>query len=364
MRAVRTGLKLRMELCAHKPRVIRKLHHFNNPVVRGSAAEYDSGRLQAIAVIVVHLVTMAVALRNQRLLIVQFRCLAASQQLAGIFAKAHGSAQLNHILLLGHQIDDRVAGLGIEFSGIRVLQAKDMAAVFHNRHLHAKTNAQKRYLALTRIPNRGDLALDPALAKAAGYQNALHSLENLRHIFGRDQLGIDPADIHLDVIADAAVGQRFGYAQVGVVQIHIFAHHGNRDGFRQRHGGVDHFDPFRQIRAVGIQAKVLADNIIQPLFFQSQRHGIQQRKIQILDHAVFFYITEQGNLLLLILTDRQFGTENNNIGLNSDGKQLFYAVLSRLCFLLVRRGQIRHQRHVDKQAVIAADLCRKLTDRL
>ena len=195
-------------------------------------------------------------------------------QLAGIFSQAHGASQLHHILLLRHQIDHRVLGLGIKFHGIRIGIAKHMPRIFHHSQLHPQADAQKWDFLLARIPDRLNFPLYAALSKAAGDQNAVGVPEDFRHVCKRNLLGVHPLDLHLHFVSNAAMGERFRHAEIGVVQFDVLSY--QRDGHLgfQIHRGIHHRDPFAQIRPVRIQTKVAADNIVQPFVPQSQRDGI------------------------------------------------------------------------------------------
>ena len=53
-----------------------------------------------------------------------------------------------------------------------------------------------------------------------------------------------------------------------------------------------------------------------------------------------------------------------DVGLDSDLHQLAHRVLRRLGLELARRGDVRHQREVDEERVLAADFLAELADRL
>ncbi len=111
----------------------RQLHHFHNPVVRRAAAENNACFLKLPAVIIIDFKTMAVALINQGDIAVKSRGFGSGNQLARIFAEAHGSADLDNVLLLRHQVDDMVPALRIKFRRIGICQPKHIPGVFHQR---------------------------------------------------------------------------------------------------------------------------------------------------------------------------------------------------------------------------------------
>ena len=263
-----------------------------------------------------------------------------------------------------HQVDHRVLGLRVEFHGICIGIAEHMPRIFDHSQLHSQADPQKRDFLFARIPDRLNFPLYAALSKAAGDQNAIGIPKDFRHICKRNLLGIHPLDLDLHFVSNAAMGERFRYAEIGVVQFDVFSY--QRDGHLgfQIHRGIHHGDPFAQIRPVRIQTKVAADNIVQPFVPQSQRDRIQKRQVQVFNDAILAHIAEQGNLFLLLLPYRLLRAQDNHIRLDTQAQKLFHAVLCGLCLLLMGAGDIRDQRHMDKQAVGTAHLDRKLADRL
>src|SRR3546814_10818424 len=74
------------------------------------------------------------------------------------------------------------------------------------------------------------LAFGPALAKAAGDENAVHRLEIGGEILvALEHFGVEPADIDLDAVRHAAVDECFIERFIGVGQRHIFADDADRD---------------------------------------------------------------------------------------------------------------------------------------
>ena len=80
--------------------------------------------------------------------------------------------------------------------------------------------------------------------------------------------------------------------------------------------------------------------------------------------ALRFDVAEQRDLLAVFASQRPLGSHDQNVGLNTDLPQLADAVLRRLGLGLAGRLQVRHQRQVDEQAILLADVERNLADRL
>ena len=76
----------------------------------------------------------------------------------------------------------------------------------------------------------GDLALAAALAEAAGDEDAVQRLElgGEVGVLMLEHLGVEPADVDLDPVGDAAVDQRLAQRLIGVGQADIFADDADR----------------------------------------------------------------------------------------------------------------------------------------
>src|SRR5215813_4316166 len=129
----------------------------------------------------IHLVAVAVALRNLGRAVVDPRYPAAALENRRIGAEAHGAAEiavdtasLELVALhpLRHQTDHRFGG-PTEFGRVRLLDPAEVARRFDDGHLHSEANSEIRQLALAREPNGPDFPFGAALAEAARNQNAV-----------------------------------------------------------------------------------------------------------------------------------------------------------------------------------------------
>ena len=85
-------------------------------------------------------------------------------------------------------------------------------------HLHAEAEAEARDLVLPGVAGRGDLALDAALAEPAGDHDAVEVAQAALGEQALDVLGLDPVDLDVGAVVEAAVLQRLDHRQVGVGQ--------------------------------------------------------------------------------------------------------------------------------------------------
>ena len=63
-------------------------------------------------------------------------------QLAGIETEPHRAALVGHVALLGQEVDDGMAGEGIELRAVGVRLAQQIAAELDHRALHPETEPQ------------------------------------------------------------------------------------------------------------------------------------------------------------------------------------------------------------------------------
>ena len=70
-----------------------------------------------------------------------------------------------------------MGGIRLHLSGVGALQTTDIASVLNQCHVHSQTNAQEGNALLAGVPHGFDLALNTAVAKAAGHQNRIQMRE-------------------------------------------------------------------------------------------------------------------------------------------------------------------------------------------
>src|SRR6185312_223713 len=162
---------------------------------------------------------------------------AAALENRGISAEPHGAAEiatLRPLLQLiaaqpfRHQADQRLFRRP-ELGGIGLLDADEIARGFDDSHLHAEADTEIRHVALARELRRADLALGAALAEAAGHQYTVDVLEERRRILVLEHLALDPVEIDLHLVGDAAMGERFDQRLIRILHAGIFADDGDGD---------------------------------------------------------------------------------------------------------------------------------------
>ena len=113
-----------------------------------------------------------------------------------------------------------------------------------------------------------------------------------------------------------------------------------------------------------MQAQLVDDQLVELVVDQAQRHFVDRKILVLLfDHRVDRDVAEQGDLLAVVAAERLLGAADEDVGLNTDLPELADRVLRRLGLQLAGRLQVRHEREVDVEAVLLADIERELANR-
>ena len=149
---------------------------------------------------------------------------------AGVKPQPHGAAHIHNAALVGHQVNDRVRRARVELGGIGAFVAQHMAGELHHHQLHPQTKAKIGHFVLAGIAGRENFALDAAVAKAAGHEDAV----GLPHGFPAPLFfqvsRVHPGDFHIQPQRQPGMVEGFPHAEVGIMEFHIFAHEGNVHG--------------------------------------------------------------------------------------------------------------------------------------
>ncbi len=362
-----------MELHADEPGMVVALDDLGQHAVGRHAGHLQARGLDLVAIADVDLVAVPVALGDV-LAAIDLGDLGPGRQHCVIGAQPHGAAKLlvggagDPLVALdplGHQADDRI-GRGAELGRGGVLHAGHVPHRLDHRHLHAEADAEIGHLALAGELGRPHLPLRAPLTEAAGHQDAVHPLEPLggRAVVALEGLGLDPVEIDLDVVGHPAVDQGLDEGFVGVLQHRVLADHRDGDVAVGIGQPVRDPPPARQVRLRGLDAEAVQHLRIQTLLVIVERHGVDVRRIQRLDHRRGPDVAELADLALLVGRDRLFAAAEQDVRLDADGPELAHRVLGRLGLHLARRLDERQQGEVDEDGVVARQLLSELADGL
>ena len=252
------------------------------------------------------------------------------------------------------QANHRIGCIRIKFGAIGIGNATDIASVFNNGDLHPQTDTQVGNFLFPGSLNCVDLTFGTPGTKAAGHQDAIHTID--QGVILLQQFRVDIADFHFGFPVNTGVNQSFGYRLVGVQQLHIFADHGDSYLTFGIHMAVDYKIPFAEIGLWHIHTKTVQHKLVEPLFVEHTGNLIDGWGIGYRNNSPGFNVGKQGNFLSLTLVDIHLGTTQQHIRLQADRAHLFNRMLGRLGFGLSRRGDVGHQGKVQQQCSLVTQL--------
>ena len=252
----------------------------------------------------------------------------------------------------------------VEFGGVGALEPADVAGELDRRPLHAVADAEVGDAVAAGELGGAHHAAGAAVAEAAGHQDAGRAFEQPAAGLGFERLGLDPLDVDLQPVRESAVVQRLVEALVGVLVAGVLAHDmdgelvvGVLDVVDQRLPGAHVADRCRQ-------PEPLQHHPVGALVAQLQRHLVDRVDVAGGDHRFLVDVAEQRDLLLQVAVEAAVGAAQQQIGLDADRAQVADAVLGRLGLQLAGRADERHQRQVDVERVLLADVLAELADGL
>ena len=352
-----------MELDTHIEGAVRELHGFHNVVIGGGAADDESRVLKGLPEVVVEFIAVAVALVDVAGA-VGVEHPGAGSDPAGVRPQTQGAALGHAVALVRQEVNDLVGALVVEFAGVGVLHSGHAPGKGDDTDLHSQTDAEVGHLLFPAVVGGGDHAVDAPAAEAAGHDDAGAALQNLGHILPGNGLGIDPADVHIGAQLIARVAQGLGNGQVGVVELHIFAHQADGDGAVPAVDPVEHGVPVRQIDVRGVDLQLPADDAGEILLFQHNGGFVQAGQGDVFNDAVLFHVAEHGDFLEDAVLQGLVAAQDDDVRLDPHALQLLDGVLGGLALVLIGAPEEGHQGHMDKQAVGRAHLQRDLPHRL
>ena len=87
-------------------------------------------------------------------------------------------------------------GLGVELGGVDVFGVEVSAGQLDGHHLEAEAEAEVRHVVQPGVAGGLDLALEPALAEAAGDYDAVDPGEQLVRVSRCDVFRVHPVHLH------------------------------------------------------------------------------------------------------------------------------------------------------------------------
>ncbi len=186
-------------------------------------------------------------------------------------------------------------------------------------------------------------------------------LQEGRRVLALEGLALDPVEIDLHLVGDAAMGQGLDERLIGVLEPGIFAHDGDGDlAFGIAHPVLDLVPARQHRRRRRLDVEGVQHLLVESLGVVGGRHGIDVVHIPRLDHRAFPHIAEQRELAPLLARDLAICAAEQDVRLDADGAQLLHRMLGRLGLHLAGGGDEGQQRQVDEDGVAAGQLVLQL----
>ena len=223
-----------MELAGDEARVVGQLDDLDQLLLGPDPRDAQPVLLEALQVVVVDLVAVAVALLDDPLPVQPRGQRALGQRRSGRGPSRMVPPLSATVALLGQEVDHRVRRRRRRTRRSWRRRARTRGARTRSpRTACPRQMPKKGTPLLARVAHRLDLALDAAVAEAARAPGCRRRRAKWAAAPSRSMLlGVDPLHLHAGVVGDAAVGERLVQALVGVLELDVLADH--RDARRRR----------------------------------------------------------------------------------------------------------------------------------
>src|SRR3954452_10054291 len=345
--------------------VAREFDELDQVEVGVGAGEDQAGGGQLLAVVVVHLVAVAVALLDPRVA-VRLTHDRAGCQLGGVEPEAHGAAQvaraLDVRLLLLHGRDHLLGAVGVELGGGGLLEARDVAGVLDHHALQTEAQAERGDPVVSRVGERAELAVEPTHAEAPRHADGVDVVQlAVGAVRVGALVGGHPADADGGVVGEAAGPERLGDREVGVVQVDVLADQGDLHLLLGMVHLAEQVVPGRPVDVPEGQVQPAYDVRVEALAVQHLGDVVDGRRVRGRDPGVLVDVAHLRDLLLDPLGELAVGPADDRVGLDADRAQGGHRVLGGLGLQLTGRADVGHQGDVQEEAVVAADVLTHLT---
>ena len=120
--------------------------------------------------------------------------------------------------------------------------------------------------------------------------------------------------------------------------------------------------PLAHVGVFGVDAEIFEHELIDSLLGEGQGTLVDAGYVARGDDGALLDVAEEGDLALHLLRQKAVGAAEQDVGLDSDGEQLFDGVLGGLGFELSGGGDEGDEGDVDEERVLAAMLLAHLAD--
>ena len=204
----------------------------------------------------------------------------------------------------------------------------------------------------------------PREPKPAGHEHPVRSLELLDGLLVGHVLGVEPAHVHLRSLMHAGVLERLVHREVGVVQLHVLADERDLDDLAAIDDQIGEVLPLAEHGGRRVEAEPLADELVEALALEELGDQVDVGHVGRADHRLGVDVGEQRDLLADVVREHVARAADDDVRVDTDAAQLVDRVLGGLRLQLARRLDERHQRDMQVEHVLLADLAPELADRL
>ena len=235
-----------------------------------------------------------------------------------VSTQTHRATHIGHVLLICHQVNHLMRGVRLHLRGIGIRHTQHVTSELNHHALHSQADTQARHIVLTGILQGCELALNTTLTEARSDQNTIHILQLLSYVLVIQLLGMEQVQIQLTMIVNSGLQQRLVDRLIGILQLHVLANQTDLNRLRSTALQGKELPPSLQLRCrTNLHAYFTQDNLIHLLTLQYQRHLIDGRHVNGLDHRILGHITEKRYLTQQVLVQLMLRTQHQNIRLDT-----------------------------------------------
>ena len=274
--------------------------------------------------------------------------------LAGIRAQTLRATLGIDVRLIGHEVDDRVLELRVEFRRGCFGHACHVAGELAHSRLQAQADAEEGHVVRTGIARGGDLALEGTHTKSAWYEDAIH---RAKHVFGNgivQLLAIDEVHVHVAIKRNTRMVQRLDDGKVRVGQVGVFAD--DRDVTLPVRGILlsKVLVPAAHVGIALLEPEAVEHLDVKALVEERARNLVDTRGILAREDVIELDIAEHRDLLAQLGADLVIAPEHEEVRLDAERLELLDRMLRGLRLELVCGSDVRNKGHVDEADVLCA----------
>lgn len=358
------GLELGVELAGDVEFVRRQFDDFDQTFFRADGADDEAFGFELFAVVGVELEAMAMTLGDAIGIVVELCGLCAGKKdgLAG--TKAHVVAHGGEFFLFFLQADNGMRGVFVELGGVGIGKAADVPCELDAGDLHTEADAEIGNVFFASILGGIDFALDAAISKSTGDEDAIDVADDLGCNLIFHRFGVDLDDLDFGIVRGSRMDQRLVDGFVGVLELGVFSCYGDGDTVLGMQDALDEFFPVFQGGRWGVAESDFVHYEAVDFIATKVERALVNGVIAIAEGDDIFLIdvAEHRDLAAVVFIEVVLGAADDDVGLDANFAEFGDGLLSRLGFDLAGGFEERKQCDVDEADIFFADFERKLAE--